>query len=355
MFFSRHKLFLTCFITALALIPCSAQIGGFPQPGFPGSAQSPGASAQTGILPGRGNTGIIAGSVRTLDNKPVSNVRVEVISLAQGQPITTQYTTRNGSFLVSNLPEGNYELRAESGVQEATQRVQVGDGQSWVSLRLPNSSAGGNSNVATVSVQQLRVPEKAVSLLRKARQAVDKNKLGEADTYISKALAVYPEYAQAFTFRAILEMQRQQYEQAVADANHAIQADPNYGTGYLVMGAALNCQQKFQDALLSLQRAETLLPNAWQGYFESGKALLRLGRFQEALQQVNKSFALVDPSQHPDLHLLKGYSYLGLHTYGGALSELQQYLSQAPGGAHTAAVRSTLEKIRPLAAAAVAH
>ena len=351
MFFPRHRLFLICFVAVLALAPCWSQISGFPNnTPYPGVAPQNGADAN-------GADGAIMGSVRTMDNKPVSNARVEVISLAQGQLITTQYSARDGSFQVSNLPEGDYELRAESGVHEATERVQISGRQSWVSLRLPNSSAasGGNGNAATVSVQQLRVPEKAASLLGKAHQAVDKNKLGEADKYISKALAVYPEYAQALALRAILEMQRQQYEEAVADANHAIHADPHYGTGYLVMGAALNCQQKFQDALLALQRAETLLPNAWQGYFESGKAMLHLGRFQEALQQVNKAFALVDPSQHPGLHLLRGYADLGLHTYGDALSELQQYLSQAPDGPHTAEVRSTLEKIRPLAAAAVAH
>jgi tetratricopeptide (TPR) repeat protein len=352
MFCSRDRFFLICFVVVLALAPCWPQIGSVQQPGLPSGI--PYAGQQNGPN-ANGANGVIMGSVRTMDDKPMSNARVEVISLAQGQPITTQYTTRDGSFLVSNLPQGDYEVRAESGVQEAVQRVQVSDGQSWVSLRLPNSSAGGNSNAATVSVQQLRVPEKAVSLLGKARQAVDKNKLEEADKYISRALAVYPEYAQALAFRAILEMQRQQYEQAVADANHAIQADPNYGTGYLVTGAVLNCQKKFQEALIPLQRAQTLLPNAWQGYFESGRALLRLGRFQEALQQVNKAFALVDPSQHPDLHLLRGYAYLGLHTYGGALSELQQYLSQAPDSPHTAEVRSTLEKIRPLAATAVAH
>ncbi len=345
---SRDRLFLTCLVVVFALAPCRAQMAGLPQPGFPDGASYPGAPLQNG--PGvRRGTGVIAGSVRTMDNKPVSNARIQIVSVTQGRQMTPQYTSRDGSFMVGNLRPGEYEVRADSGVQEVTQRVQVGDGQNWVTLRMPSGdTARGGSGAPAVSIQQLRVPERAASLLDKAHQQMDKNKLDEASKYVSKALEIYPEYAQALALRGVLELQQEQYQAAAADANHAIHADPNYGTGYLVMGAALNCQRKFQDALYPLQRAEALLPNAWQGYFESGKALLQLGRFQEALQQVNRAFALVGPSQPSKLHLVKGYAYLGLHSYGGALTEFQQYLSQAPAGPLSAQVRSTVQKIRPL-------
>lgn len=348
MFSTRDQILVTCLFVAFALAPCRAQMGALQQPGFPGSASYP-AAPQQNVPNVKEGTGMITGSVRTMDNKPMSNARIEVVSVAFGRQMTPQYTSRDGSFIVSNLRAGEYEVRAESGVQEVTQRVQVGDGQNWVMLRMPNAvAAGGGENAPAVSVQQLRVPDRAVSLLDKAHQAMDKNKLDEAAKDISKALAIYPEYAQALTLRGVLEMQQEQYQEAAADANHAIQADPNYGTGYLVMGAALNCQKKFQDALRPLQRAETLLPNAWQGYFESGKALLQLGRFQEALQQANRALALARTAQPSELHLVKGYAYLGLHTYGGALTEFQQYLSQAPAGTLSAQVRSTVERIRPL-------
>jgi tetratricopeptide (TPR) repeat protein len=285
----------------------------------------------------------------------VANARVEVNSQAAGQRMVTEYTSQDGSFTVAGLSTGNYEVRAESGVLEASTQVQVGDGQAWVNLRMPNSGAQGRGSAPTVSVQQLRVPEKAASFLAKAHEAMDKRRLDEATNYVSKALASYPEYAQALTLRAILEMQQDHYDQAAADANHAIQDDPNYGTAYLVMGAIFNCQKKFEDALRSLQRAELLLPNAWQGYFESSKALLQLERFQQALQQSDKALALNDAGSHPELHLLKGYAYIGLRTYGAAVTELEQYVSHFPDGPDAARVRSDLEKIRPLAAASVAR
>jgi tetratricopeptide (TPR) repeat protein len=356
MFSLKDKLFLVGFLVVFALVPCWAQIGSVQDPSVSGGAPFPGTSPQNGPDMKHTGTGMIMGTVRTLDNNPVSNARVEINSIAAGERMVTAYTSQDGSFMVAGLSTGDYEVRAESGVLETTARVQVGDGQTWLTMRVPNSAAhdhGGSGS--TVSVQQLRVPEKAASFLAKAHQAMDKRKLDDAANYVSKALASYPEYAQALTLRAVLEMQQEKYDQAAADANHAIQDDPNYGTSYLVMGAILNCQKKFEDALRSLSRAEALLPNAWQGYFESSKALLQLGKFQEALQQTNKGLALSDPSAHPELHLVKGYAYIGLSTYGAAVIELEQYLSKFPSGADAAHVRSDLEKIRPLAAAALAR
>jgi carboxypeptidase family protein/tetratricopeptide repeat protein len=357
MFSLRDKLFLVGFLVILALAPCRAQIGSVQDPSVVGTTQFPGSSPQNGPDLKRTGTGLILGSVRTLDNKPVANARVEVSSLAAGQRVMTEYTSRDGSFTVGGLATGDYELRAETGVLEASARVQVSDGQTWVTMRVPDSGAAqeGGGSAPTVSVQQLRVPDKAASFLAKAHQAMDKRKLDDAAKYVSKALASYPEYAQALTLRAVLEMQQQQYDQAAADANHAIQDDPNYGTAYLVMGATFNCQKKFEDALRSLARAEAMLPNAWQGYFESSKALLQLGKFQEALQESNKALALNDASAHPELHLVKGYAYLGLRAYGAAVTELEQYISHFPDGPDAARVRSDLEKIRPLVAASVAR
>src|SRR5579864_245916 len=91
-------------------------------------------------------------------------------------------------------------------------------------------------------------------------------------------------------------------------------------------------------------------PMPWQGYFESSKALLQLGKFQPALQQVNKALALGDAVLHPEFHLVKGYAYVGLRTYGAALGEFEQYLSHAPNGPYAAEARSLLDKVRPLAA-----
>jgi len=346
----RDKLFLACFVLAFAVAPSWAQWGGLQQSGSPGT-QFPGDPQSA--LPARNQLGgVIMGSVRTLDNKPVPNARVEANSLVPGRQVTAQYTGDDGSFTLTNLPAGEYELRAESGVLQASERVQVAEGQTWVTMRLPNpnSAPGGDPNAPSISVQQLRVPEKAVSWLAKAHAAVNKNNLDDASKYVSKALQAYPHYAQAFALRGVLELQRQQFEQAAADANRAIQADPNYGTGYLVMGAVLNCEKKFQEALRPLQQSELLMPNAWQGYFESSKALLQLGKFQPALHQVNKALALGDAVLHPEFHLVKGYAYVGLRTYGAALGEFEQYLSHAPNGPYAAEARSLLDKVRPLAA-----
>lgn len=355
MFSLRDKLFLASFIIGFALAPCFAQWGSMPPPSV-GSPQFPGTPPQLGPDARGRETGSITGSVQTSDGKPVANARIQIISLMKGEQLASQYTSDDGTFTLNNLPSGEYELRAESGVVEVSQRLQVNQGESWVSMRMPTSStpqAGGSG--PTVSVQQLRVPDKAAALLAKAHQAMDKNKLDDAGKLVSRALQAYPHFAQALVLRSVLDMQQKRFDQAVADANSAIQTDPNYGTSYLVMGAALNAQGKYQDALRSLRQAQALLPNAWQGYFESSKALLQLGKFEEALHQAQKAGAVSDANSHPELHLLQGYAYIGLRTYGAALNQFRQYLKQAPAGPYADEARSLLDKVRPLAATAVAR
>ena len=180
MFFSRDKLCLAGFLLAFAIAPACAQMGGLQESGPAGSTQFPGAPPQMGPDVKRADNGSIIGTVRTLDDKPVSNARVEVTSLQQ-QRLITEYTSSDGSFFVNSVPTGEYELRAESGVLEASARVRVDDGQTWVTLRMPASPArGGNGGGPTVSLQQLRVPEKAAFFLSKAQQALMKNQLEEA-------------------------------------------------------------------------------------------------------------------------------------------------------------------------------
>src|SRR5579864_8552729 len=152
MLVSRDKLLLACLIIGFSLSSCFAQMGSLSEP--PGGAQFPGTpQANPNVI--LAASGAIVGTVRTMDNKPVANARVEITSLTRGPHPETQFTARDGSFTINNLPAGDYELRAESGLQEASVQVQVSDGQTWVNLRLPAGGAaqGQDGSAPSISVR----------------------------------------------------------------------------------------------------------------------------------------------------------------------------------------------------------
>src|SRR5205085_4292492 len=87
-----------------------------------------------------------------------------------------------------------------------------------VTLRVPAHTApAADAGGSTVSVAQMKVPQKARDLLRKAQKAMDKNNVQESWTLTQKALDLYPDFAEALTLRALLNLGEKKFTDAVPD------------------------------------------------------------------------------------------------------------------------------------------
>ena len=290
------------------------------------------------------------GTVRTSDDKPMKDVRVELHAVEGGGTVGAAYTSATGTFEFSHIPQGSYEVVATSGLEEVRERVEVSGMGNMVNLRMPVSTVAtdGNGN-NTISIAQYKVPDKARDELKKAREASTKQKLDDAQKHIARALEIYPKYSDAYTLRGILKLEGQDMDGAIADLHEAIQYDGNSAMAYLVMGAALNTQGKFDEAIRSLERGEALSPNSWQAYFEMGKALVGKKDYDAALRQLNKAQALT-PSEYPIIHLVKAHAMLALNSYSDAMNELQAYLEKEPNGPNSQQAHKMLDQAKAFAA-----
>lgn len=295
-------------------------------------------------------TGSLSGSVRTMDGKAVSNARVELRAPGGAQVISSTYTLPNGSFEFEQLANGHYEVVATSGVNEASEQVDVFGVEATVALRMAaESETTADGSQGTVSVAQMKVPGKVRSLFRKAQEHVDKNKLEDASKELEKALQITPTYAPALTLRALIAMQNGHAAAALPDLESAVKDDPTYGLGYIVLGSAYNMQARYDDAIRILSRAEALAASAWQLHFELSKALLGKGDYQKSLQQAGKAGDLA-AADYPPLHLVMAHAYLGLKDYSQAITQLEQFISRDPNGADAVRARQTLDQVRAFAA-----
>ena len=292
-----------------------------------------------------GMASALYGTVLTADNKPLRDVRVDLRD-SNGATLNSVYTNGSGMFEFPQVASGIYEVVAVSGLQETRQRVEMDKMPSGLNLRMPvqstpNDGTPGNS----ISVAQFKVPGKARNELKSAQEASTKGNVEAAEKHLEKALAVYPKYADALTLRAILKMDANNRQGAVADLQEAIQDDQNCSMAYIVMGAVLNMEGKFDDAIRSLERGEALSPDSWQAYFELGKALTAKSEYEPALRQLNKAQSLA-PKDYPPIHLVKARAMMGLNDYSGEMAELHQYLDKEPQGAHSAVARQMLDQAR---------
>jgi Tfp pilus assembly protein PilF len=292
----------------------------------------------------------LSGSVRSADDKPLKDVRVELREADTGNAVGSVYSNASGNFEFSHLRTGIYEVVATSGLQEVHDRVEITAMGNMVNLRLPISTVANDGNGRnTISVAQFKVPGKARDELKKAREAISKQKPEEAQKHLAKALEIYPKFADALTLRGILKLDSKDSDGAIADLQQAIEYDGNCALAYLVMGAVFNTKGKFDDAIRALQRGEALTPNSWQASFELGKAYVGKLQYEDALRQLNKAQAL-SPSDYPLIHLVKAHAMLAMNSYGDAMDELQQYLQKDPKGPNSAQAEKMLAQAKAYAA-----
>lgn len=291
----------------------------------------------------------LSGMVRTNDGQPAKEARVEVTDLRTGQIAASAYTNSGGAFEVPNLNRGSYEVVAQLGLAEIRERVSVDGSDSTLALRLPPVAAASKAgDHYSVSVAQMKVPEKARKAFNNAESAVKKQKLEDAQKNLAEALSIYPGYAEALTLRGILKLDAGQADAARADLEQAVDSDNNYSMGYIALGACYNMLTRWDDALRVLDRAVGLSPTSWQGYFEMGKSLIGKADYEAALRQLNRAEDM--HPKYPLLHLVKAHALLGLKNYAEAMSELEAYLEKEPAGAQSQEAKLTLEKVRAFAA-----
>jgi len=295
--------------------------------------------------------GSISGNLRTLQGTPVANATIQLLETSSGQVKESTYTNPNGSFTLSRIADGMYEVVAVSGLEEARERIQMRGDLAMINLVIRGSQAAPTraGNRATVSVAEMKVPEKARDLLAKAQSALDKRKMQEADHYLVEALRVYPNFAEALTMRGLMDLDEKKLDDAAAILEKSIQADANYGMGYIVLGAVYNMQSRFDDAIRVLDRGLTLMPQSWQAMFELGKSELAKGNYESAMRRLNKAGDLA-PQEYPPLHLAKAHALLGMKNFSEASSELEAYLEQDPKSPNAAAVRESLDQVKAFVA-----
>jgi Tfp pilus assembly protein PilF len=319
------------------------------QPGLPGNPGSmPGdrgpSMADPGYAMSRMDYCTITGTVSTSDHRPAANARVELRNEETGAILASGYTGPTGSFRVSGIPRGSYEVIASLGISEARESVEAMGVDDSVNLTLPHTD-NTTSGQDMVSVAELRVPDKAKDQLRKAQEAFNKGKTTDALKGIQKALKIYPQYADAFVLRGIMHIDGENLDAAIDDFQQALRCDPSAVMAYIGTGAVFNMQGRFDEALRELDRGVALQPASWQAEFEIAKANLGKGNFQAALTHVNRAQELSADQFYP-VHLIKAHAFLGLKDYSAAIPELEKFLSKDRNGPESASARQELDEAK---------
>lgn len=157
------------------------------------------------------------------------------------------------------------------------------------------------------------------------------HKLQEYDLAVAdydKAIALAPQWARAYHYRAISYMDSKRYEQALADTEKALELEPYEAAYYRERGHALRNLGRPEEALLDFNRALLMEPNNWNGYYGRGWTYSYLGDFDNELADYDIAISL-NP-YHPSPHSNRAYIYRERGEYEIALAGFQEAMSLAP-------------------------
>lgn len=120
----------------------------------------------------------------------------------------------------------------------------------------------------------------------------EQGKLEEAIEAYKKTLAIKPDYADAYINMGNTLKNQGKLEEAIEAYNKALALKPDYAEAYYNMGVALKEQGKMDEAIGAYNKALTIKPDFAAAYNNKGNALQKQGKPQEAIKAYNKALAI---------------------------------------------------------------
>jgi len=149
-----------------------------------------------------------------------------------------------------------------------------------------------------------------------------------------QAIAVNPDYPEAYNARGNVLLRLMRYDDAVASFDKAIELKPDYPQPYNSRGNALQALGRFEEAVESYETATALKADYAAAYSNRGNALQSLKRFEDAIESYGKAITL--NFDYGDAYNNRGVALKRLERFDEALQDFEAAIALLPdrGGLH---------------------
>ncbi len=213
----------------------------------------------------------------------------------------------------------------------------------------------GNVEGTTVSFTSLQAPKDAKKAYDKAREALRKNKVADAQKELEKAVAAYPKYASAWYELGNVRQQQKDADGARKAYQEALAADAKYVSPYLQLALMAAQERKWQEVAETSDRVLRLNPLEFpQAYFFSAVANYNLGKMDLAEKNAREAQKLDVDHRYPKASHLLGVILAEKRDYEGALASMRAYLQFAPAAQDAEAVKKTIGELERVTGASAA-
>lgn len=204
----------------------------------------------------------------------------------------------------------------------------------------------GDPEGSTVSVTALHVPKDAAKAYDKGLEAMGDGKLADAGKQFERAIARYPDYAQAWSQLGEVREQQSEPKEAADACEHALKADPKYIRPYLQLIRMAVAAKMMDDAAALGERAIQLDPVEFPGiYYYDAVANYELKHADVAERTVNRAIDLDKTHEYPAAEALLGKVLADKGDTHGALEHFAKYVHLAPKADDVPAIRQRMAEL----------
>lgn len=166
--------------------------------------------------------------------------------------------------------------------------------QQMISRQYPDSYRLKQDSESFHRIQSiLKSTKESYDYVERAKKYIKSRNYSEALTLLDKAIAVYGSN-QAYTYRAVVNLNLKRYSDAINDANKAIQLDSLYFYPVLIKGVALTQIGRWNESINTLERAKKLISENPDTYYYLGIDYQAVGNRTKAIENLSTALELSD-------------------------------------------------------------
>ena len=288
--------------------------------------------------------------VTSLENEqPLERVRVDLQRFPD-EYIQEGFTDSVGRLEFQGLrAPAAYIVRAEKdGFRNTEVRFDLRRGESGreVSVQMVLLKAASTARSGAVSsVRALSIPPPASKEFQKGAQFLNQKKSPKAAIeHFQRAVAIYPDYFEAYFLLGMSFLQLNSPSQAQDALRHAIDLNPKFLEPYYPLATLLIGKQEYGEGQRLLRRAQELDPNDWRWPFELARSEAYQKQWDQALAYGQSVLKMSNAP--PKVHLLMADLYSNTGKPGKAIEQLEEFEKLDPSSPYIPRVHEVLAELR---------
>ena len=270
----------------------------------------------------RGDRVEISVTVRDSSGEPIS-APATVKLYHEGVPADQGATSHGRAFFISRSL-GNFTLIVEAtGYKPAQKDVSLPVAlKAEVDVYVQREHSANES--VCVPGKPLLAP-KAKEAFDKGLQAMNANKLPEAQKYVGEALKLAPGHPDVLFLQGVLDLSQHHWPEAQSVLEKATQLDPDNPRAFAALGMAFTNQGKYEAAIPPLEKSLQLQPVGWETQWTLAKAYYHHQQYDQALKTSQQALA-ESSGKAPQIELLVAQSLTAMGQYEDSAQTLRQFL-----------------------------